>query len=91
MLNVAKFTAGIDQRATLMNRMIQRLDIDLIEASHMAMGVSVGNAARLCMLCSNADKCRAWLDGSPLSGAETPQDFCPNANLFAQMPRRHAH
>jgi len=82
-----RLTAAMDDRAELMQRMLKRLDIDLVAAAHAGWGTQVSRAARNCMLCRQGKACRAWLDGAPLEGRDSPARFCPNARLFKKMAR----
>ncbi len=84
---VERLTAVMDDRAELMRRMLGRLDIDLVAAAHAGWGTQVSHAARSCLMCRHGKACRAWLDGAPIDGYDSPVRFCPNARLFEEMAR----
>lgn len=74
-----------DLKARLMGEMIDRLGIDLVQAARQDLGTRLDQVVRGCRFCAHAEQCQAWLSG--MSTADR-RDFCPNAALFDDMPRR---
>lgn len=69
------------RRAELCGAMMNRLNIDPVEASRIAMGTMMYGISRTCMLCRHADECAAWLAATPDEPAGY-RKFCPNAEKF---------
>ena len=69
-----------DQRATLMGRMMRKLNVDIDRVAHAGMGSQIRSMASRCQGCKVADVCARWLDGE--EGGCSHQDFCANASAF---------
>jgi hypothetical protein len=68
-----------------MNRVIERLGIDLLAASRRAAGAEMKRARDVCLGCLSDRECRAWLEGA--CSASRLSEFCPNAAYFAACAR----
>ena len=73
----------ISRRADLSAAMLRRLEIDIVEASRIALGMRMQSIARTCMLCRHADACEAWLQSAPADSLAYRR-FCPNARKLDQ-------
>ena len=68
------------RRAALTSRVIEALDINPAVAARIDAGEAYREACAICLACSSASSCRAWLDAAkpyPLA-----PDFCPNRRFF---------
>ncbi len=74
------------ERIALMQRMLERLDVDAGSLARAAWGQTFRNAVGNCRGCDKAEVCARWLDGSTEGCA---QDFCPNADTFAAHRQHH--
>lgn len=90
MASIQAWLEGLSERAGLMRRMMASQGIDLTQASQASLGTTISAAARSCMLCPENVRCRAFLDGAPEPGFETPARFCSNAYVFAALARSRA-
>ncbi len=81
-----RWTEGNYQRMTLMQRMIERLEVDTVKVVCDNLGTTFRSAVGRCRGCAKADTCVRWLDGQD-TGTD-PARFCPNAKTFA-LYRRH--
>ncbi|HXH02291.1 MAG TPA: DUF6455 family protein [Candidatus Competibacteraceae bacterium] len=70
-----------DRRMTLMQRMMERLEVDSTRMVCANMGMTLRNVVGRCRGCATANVCARWLDGQE-TGSE-PGRFCPNAETFA--------
>lgn len=77
---MAKFTDGVDHRANLMQKMMDRLHVDPMAQTSMAAATALGAAARACGFCGHEEACERWFEaGASDSSYKT---FCPNAGRF---------
>ncbi len=72
------------RRLKLLERMIDRLDIDAAR-SPLVEGV-LRAVESSCLACSQAARCGHWLEGDHPDHAN--REFCPNAGLLELLPRR---
>jgi hypothetical protein len=77
---------AIDRRAGLMQKMIDRLNVDLEASALVALGTKLGGAARACFFCRHADECQRWFEAG--AGDDGYRRFCPNADRFEALPHR---
>lgn len=75
----------MEERAHLMGRMIERLDVDVTKVAVAAGGQDFANAIRHCVSCGAGEECQGYLDDPTATG--TPH-FCPNARLFRENTAR---
>ncbi|XSG82038.1 MAG: DUF6455 family protein [Methyloligella sp. ZOD6] len=68
------------RRHELMDRMMQKLGVDVLAAIGLDNGQAFVRARSECRLCPQANVCRFWLACS--TGEAKPPDFCPNARFF---------
>lgn len=73
-------TDKVWQRISLMNRVMQRMDVDFTLASRKAEGLALAEARDNCLGCDFDRMCRNWLE----SGGERTMlaDVCPNFSFF---------
>ena len=69
------------RRQELMDDMMERCGVDLLDAIRMDRGQSFVEARAKCRLCVCVRTCRDWLL-APDADLSRPPDFCPNARLF---------
>jgi hypothetical protein len=69
------------RRQRLMDDMMKRCGVDVLEVIRSDKGRSFAEARARCRFCLSARTCREWLL-SPRSEFAMPPDFCPNAHLF---------
>ncbi|MHC5653150.1 DUF6455 family protein [Stappia sp.] len=77
----------LDERATLMGRMMRTVGASEGMPEHIALETSVRRAANRCMGCDRPDDCKGWLDAHK-DGAETAPDYCPNRDAFKDWTAR---
>lgn len=77
---------AIDRRAGLMQKMMDRLNVDLEASALVALGTRLGGAARACFFCRNADACQRWFEAG--AADDGYRRFCPNADRFETLPHR---
>ena len=71
-------------RFNLMDRMMQKREVDLCAALDVDGGLAFIGARAKCRYCLHEEKCRRWLT------IRTPRrapDFCPNAKFFSARMR----
>ncbi len=68
------------RRMTLMQRMIERLEVDTAKVVCADNGITFRAVVGRCRGCGQAAQCGQWLDGQ--GGAADPARFCPNAKTF---------
>lgn len=80
-------TKWMEERATLFGKMLRRLNVDLENACHQALGTTMQRVVRTCSICRFTEPCAAWLatDNDP-QGYRT---FCPNAEALSRLPKRN--
>lgn len=74
------------QRMGMMQRMIERMDVDVSRLACADNGVSYRAMVGRCRGCAQADVCIQWLDGHRPDA--DPGSFCPNSAAFASC-RKH--
>jgi hypothetical protein len=79
-------TGDLEDQAQRMRKMIERLDVDILELAYAGLGGVRAKASRTCSACENATECARWLDVA-LHSAERPT-FCPNLPLFERFTSR---
>lgn len=72
-------------RQALMDDMMQRCAVDVLDLIRSDRGQSFAEARAKCRLCLSARTCREWLLASR-GEPDYPPDFCPNACLFRMLP-----
>ena len=73
----------------LMDRMMERMLVNLIVAGRIDGGMAWYEARTKCIFCRHEGQCRNWLEGSAaLAG---PTDFCPNVDFFRWCAEPKAH
>lgn len=80
-----RWTESSYQRMTLMQRMIERLEVDTVKVVCDNFGTTFRSIVGRCRGCSEAETCVRWLDGK--DAGTTPLRFCPNAKTFASYQR----
>lgn len=73
------------RRFNLMDRMMQKREVDLCAALDVDGGLGFIEARAKCRYCLHEEECRRWLT------IKTPRrapDFCPNAKFFSARMRR---
>ena len=73
------------RRFNLMDRMMQKREVDLCAALDVDGGLAFIEARAKCRYCLHEEECRRWLT------IRTPRrapDFCPNAKFFSACMRR---
>lgn len=79
---------AIDRRAGLMQKMMDRLNVDMEASALVALGTRLGGAARACFFCRHADECQRWFEAG--AADDGYRRFCPNADRFENLPHREA-
>jgi len=69
------------RRQELMDDMIERCGVDVLDLIRKDRGQSFAEARAKCRLCPRVGTCRQWLL-SPDGELSWPPDFCPNARVF---------
>jgi hypothetical protein len=72
----------IFRQAALMDKMMERVGVEPINAVRIDQGMAFYEARTKCIDCFNDGVCRRWLDCANVNG--TPPSFCPNAEFFRQ-------
>lgn len=67
------------RRQALMDEMMERCSVDVVELIRSDRASSFAEARARCRLCGSVRTCRDWLLAAD---GEGPPDFCPNACLF---------
>ena len=78
-----EYLIGVDARTALMERMMQKLNVNKqleIVADHAAV---VSRAVDRCRSCGHQDECAAWLDET--THADNPPAYCRNGDLIAGL------
>ena len=70
------------RRQGLMDDMMERCGIDMVDLIRRDNGQSFAVARAKCRSCIREMDCRAWLLASGTIEAVSPPEFCPNAELF---------
>jgi hypothetical protein len=63
----------------LLHQMLERHGIEISASENLNIVGQAARAARRCAGCSDATRCRAWLDSAATEGYE---HFCPNASFI---------
>lgn len=80
-MNIIRSWAEKSQRRmTMMQRMIQRLDVNTSKVVCADNGVTFRAMVGRCRGCEKPDICSEWLDGHRPD--DNPKGFCPNAAAF---------
>ncbi len=74
-------TRKVERRATRMQEMMDRLDVDGPALARAEQGRLYAQAHNQCLSCPTSDQCLKWLDGEERVQDREP-DFCPNQQLF---------
>ncbi|MCA1300409.1 DUF6455 family protein [Stappia indica] len=80
----------MDERATLMGRMMRTVGADTGMPADMGLGLALHSAAQKCLGCDRPQECAGWLDAHQNTGADHAPDYCPNADLFADWSGHRA-
>lgn len=75
------------RRQSLMDDMMERCGVDVLEVIRRDRGQSFAEARAKCRFCLSARACREWLL-APGSELASPPDFCPSARLFRVCLKR---
>jgi hypothetical protein len=75
------------QQAELMDRMLERLGVDLFEAARLENGMAWYEARTQCIVCNSERKCQEWLKRTAAEPFMGPPDFCHNAAFFRRCAR----
>ena len=70
------------RRQALMDDMMERCGIDMVDLIRRDNGQSFAEARAKCRSCMSEMDCRAWLLTSGTIAAASPPEFCPNAALL---------
>ena len=76
-------TDDVEDQAQRIGKMIQRLDVDLLELAYTRLGAVYTDAQKVCLSCERAAECSRWLTAASLHD-ERPA-FCPNLPLFERF------
>jgi len=76
------------RRQALLDDMIERCGVDVLDVIHCDRGRSFAEARAKCRSCLSARTCREWLLATG-SGPASPPDFCPNSCLFRIHLKAH--
>jgi hypothetical protein len=77
-------TRRVERRATRMQEMMDRLDVDGRALVRAEQGHLYAEARNQCLSCGASDQCLRWLDGDA-SVQDRPPGFCPNHQLFQRF------
>jgi hypothetical protein len=69
------------RRQELMDDMMERCGVDLLDVIRKDRGQSLVEARSRCRWCACVGTCRDWLL-APDGDVSSPPDFCPNADFF---------
>ena len=72
----------------LMDRMMERMLVNLIVAGRIDGGMAWYEARTKCIFCRHDGQCRNWLEGSDALAGLT--DFCPNVEFFRRCAETNA-
>jgi hypothetical protein len=75
------------QQAELMDRMLERLGVDLVAAARLEKGMAWYEARSQCIACHSESKCQEWLKRAAVQPIMGPPDFCHNAAFFRRCER----
>ena len=77
-----------DASESRMRRMMVCCGVDQVAAKYAdhLLKLDMGAVRHRCRNCPDTRKCDHWLDGEAIAG----NDFCPNAEKFAEAARRKA-
>lgn len=77
----------IDQRANVMGRMAETLDVDITEAfaRHADTVRAYRQAVMRCTFCPHDNACTAWMDAH--AHAEAAPDYCRNKDIFDSVTK----
>ena len=70
------------QQAELMDRMMQRLGVDLATAARLENGMAWYEARCQCIACHSERQCQEWLKRAPAVPSDGPPEFCGNSVFF---------
>jgi hypothetical protein len=76
-------TDDIEDEARRIAKMIQRLDVDVLELAYARLGAIYADTHRVCSSCESAAECSRWLAVAPQHD-ERPA-FCPNLPVFERF------
>jgi len=80
---MAKFTDGVDHRADLMHKMMDRLHVDPTAQTGLAAATTLGAASRACAFCGHEEACERWFEAG--AKGNSYKKFCPNADRFEAL------
>jgi hypothetical protein len=72
-------------RGELMLKMMERTGVDVDQVGEQNFERILAYAGRNCLMCRDTGSCRIWLEEG--SEANKYREFCPNAELFDDLPR----
>ena len=74
------YSQRVRRQLELMDRMMERLNVDEAFAAGVDGGLALHQARTKCIFCRDEPRCGDWLaTAQPMSG---PGDFCPNMEFF---------
>lgn len=82
-------TRRVERRATRMQEMMDRLDVDGAALARAEQGHLYAQARNQCLSCGTSDRCLRWLDGDVSVRDQLP-GFCPNQRLFQKFAKYSA-
>lgn len=74
---------NVEQRASRMRHMIDRLGVDKGTLARAGDGEVVALTAQRCLDCKTVDECMAWFAGD--ASGPKPEEFCPNHATFRNL------
>ncbi len=77
---VSSWTEATYRRMTLMQRMIERLNVDTTKVVSDNFGMTFRTIVGRCRGCRDEEACTRWLDGKEANS--DPSRFCPNEKTF---------
>ena len=69
-------------QAELMDRMMERLGVDLAAAARLENGMAWYEARSQCIACHSERQCEEWLKRAPAEPSIGPPNFCHNVAFF---------
>jgi len=77
---MSAWTGATLRRMTLMQRMLERLDVDTTKVVCADFGMTFRSVVGRFRACGDEEVCSRWLDGEG-TGSD-PSRFCPNSRAF---------
>jgi hypothetical protein len=75
------------RQAELMDRMMERVGVDLAKAARLDRGAAWYEARTRCIACCCERQCLNWLEHSQAQAPAEPPEFCHNTEFFRSCRR----